>query len=182
MNEQRAQAYVNLIEQLLACADGEELNNILQANQELIAPEFLQAMENYGTGLEEQGNNNPAAWLRNMAQQLGTYLNPQAGTIEEYQGFLLEVLQAEAEINDGRAIITDNDYYYKNMQYKVSLKQTEEGYAVWCPGLPGCASQGTTKEEALNNIQDAIVSYLEVAEELNQGVESCYVEVELNHA
>jgi hypothetical protein len=26
------------------------------------------------------------------------------------------------------------------------------------------------------------VSYLEVAEELNQGVESCYVEVELNHA
>ncbi|RPH91715.1 MAG: type II toxin-antitoxin system HicB family antitoxin [Chroococcales cyanobacterium metabat2.561] len=68
------------------------------------------------------------------------------------------------------------------MQYKVSLKQTVEGYAVWCPGLPGCASQGTTKEEALNNIQDAIVSYLEVAEELNQGVESCYVEVELNHA
>ena len=182
MDEARLQAYVNLIEQLLACANDEERTNILQANQELIDPEFLQVMENYATWLEEQGNNNPVAWLRNMAQQLGTYLNPQAGTIEEYQGFLLEVLQAEAEINDGRAIITDNDYYYKNMQYKVSLKQTEEGYAVWCPGLPGCASQGTTKEEALNNIQDAIVSYLEVAEELNQGVESCYVEVELNHA
>jgi len=51
MNEQRAQAYVNLIEQLLACADGEE-PNILQANQELIDPEFLQMMENYATGLE----------------------------------------------------------------------------------------------------------------------------------
>ncbi|WP_232023718.1 hypothetical protein [Microcystis viridis] len=38
--------------------------------------------------LEEQGNNHPVAWLRNMAQQLGTYLNRQAGTIEEYQGFL----------------------------------------------------------------------------------------------
>ena len=46
MNEQRAQAYINLIEQLLACADDEELNNILQANQELIDPEFLQVMEN----------------------------------------------------------------------------------------------------------------------------------------
>ena len=46
MNEQRAQAYVNLIEQLLACPDDEELNNILQANQELIAPQFLQVMEN----------------------------------------------------------------------------------------------------------------------------------------
>ncbi len=52
MNEQCAQAYVNLIEQLLACTDDEELNNILQANQELIDPEFLQVMENYATGLE----------------------------------------------------------------------------------------------------------------------------------
>jgi len=51
MNEQRAQAYVNLIEQLLTCANGEE-PNILQANQELIDPEFLQMMENYATGLE----------------------------------------------------------------------------------------------------------------------------------
>ncbi|MFM6059350.1 MAG: hypothetical protein ACKPBT_14555, partial [Microcystis aeruginosa] len=99
MNEQRAQAYVNLIEQLLTCADGEALN-ILQANQELIDPEFLQVMKNYATWLEEQGNNNPVAWLRNMAQQLGQFLNPQARSIEEYQEFLLEVLQAEAESND----------------------------------------------------------------------------------
>jgi CHAT domain-containing protein/predicted LPLAT superfamily acyltransferase len=100
MDEARLQAYVNLIEQLLACADDEELNNILQANQELIDPEFLQVMENYATWLEQQGNNNPAAWLRNMAQQLGQYVKPQAGSIEEYQEFLLEVLQAEAESND----------------------------------------------------------------------------------
>ncbi|MFN5972030.1 MAG: CHAT domain-containing protein [Microcystis sp.] len=99
MNEQRAQAYVNLIEQLLTCADGEE-PNILQANQELIDPEFLQVMEYYAVWLELQGNNNPAAWLRNMAQQLGQFLNPQGGTIEEYEEFLSEVLQAEAESND----------------------------------------------------------------------------------
>jgi len=68
------------------------------------------------------------------------------------------------------------------MQYPVNLKQTEEGYTVWCPSLPGCASQGTTKEEALDNIQDAIQSYLEVAKELSQGIESCYVEVNLSHA
>jgi CHAT domain-containing protein len=100
MDEARLQAYVNLIEQLLTCADDEELNNILQANQELIDPEFLQVMENYATGLEQQGNNNPAPWLRNMAQQLGQYLNPQVGSMEEYQGFLLEVLQAEYESNN----------------------------------------------------------------------------------
>jgi hypothetical protein len=68
MDEQRTQAYINLIEQLLTCTDDEELNNILQANQELIDPDFLQVMENYATGLEEQGNNNPVAWLRNIAQ------------------------------------------------------------------------------------------------------------------
>ena len=100
MDEARLQAYVNLIEQLLACTDDEELNNILQANQELIDPEFLQVMENYAMWLEEQGNNDAAAWLRNMAQQLGQFLNPQARSIEEYQGFLLEVLQAEYESND----------------------------------------------------------------------------------
>jgi hypothetical protein len=78
MDQARLQAYVNLIEQLLACADGEELNNILQANQELIDTQFLQEMENCATWLEEQGNNNNAAWLRDIAQQLGQYLNPQA--------------------------------------------------------------------------------------------------------
>ena len=48
------------------------------------------------------------------------------------------------------------------MQYQIKLKKSEEGYAVWCPSLPGCASQGETREEAIANIQDAIESYLEV--------------------
>ncbi|CCI34050.1 CHAT domain-containing protein [Microcystis sp. T1-4] len=95
MNEQRAQAYINLIEQLLACTNDEELNKILQANQELIDPQFLHMMENYATELEQQGNNH-AARLRNMAQQLGQYLNLQARSIEKYQdyfNFLMEVLR-----------------------------------------------------------------------------------------
>ena len=37
---------------------------------------------------------------------------------------------------------------------------SEEGYAVWVPGLPGCASQGSTEEEALLNIASAIEEYL----------------------
>jgi tetratricopeptide (TPR) repeat protein len=104
MDEARLQAYINLIEQLLTCSDDEE-SNILQANQELIDPEFLQVMENYATGLEEQGNNNHAAWLRNIEQQLGQYLNPQAGGIEEYQEFLLEVLQVKYESNSDPTVV-----------------------------------------------------------------------------
>lgn len=49
----------------------------------------------------------------------------------------------------------------ERMTYKVALKQTEEGYSVWCPGLPGCWSQGATEEEAVNNIRDAIREYME---------------------
>jgi predicted RNase H-like HicB family nuclease len=63
------------------------------------------------------------------------------------------------------------------MKYKVNLKKTEEGYAVWCPGLPGCWSQGPTEEEALDNIKEAITNYLAVREELIQDVELRYVEV-----
>lgn len=52
------------------------------------------------------------------------------------------------------------------MKYKVVLEQSEEGFAAWVPGLPGCHSQGATEEEALQNITDAIGEYLEVAEKL----------------
>lgn len=52
------------------------------------------------------------------------------------------------------------------MKYPVALTQTEEGYSVCCPGLPGCWSQGATEEEALTGIRDAIRQYLEVARQL----------------
>jgi predicted RNase H-like HicB family nuclease len=51
-------------------------------------------------------------------------------------------------------------------RYSVSLKKTDEGFSVWCPGLPGCWSQGSTEEEALDNIREAIREYLSVAREL----------------
>jgi len=46
------------------------------------------------------------------------------------------------------------------MIYPVVLKQTEEGFSVSCPGLPGCWSQGATEDEALENVRDAIREYL----------------------
>lgn len=52
------------------------------------------------------------------------------------------------------------------MKYAVALIQTEDGYSVSCPGLPGCWSQGATEEEALANIRDAIREYLDVARQM----------------
>ena len=53
--------------------------------------------------------------------------------------------------------------------YPVILKKSEEGYAVGCPALPGCWSQGETEEEeALDNIRIAIHEYLLARETLFQ--------------
>jgi predicted RNase H-like HicB family nuclease len=51
------------------------------------------------------------------------------------------------------------------MQYHIKLIQSDEGWAVSCPGLPGCHSQGATREEAVQNIKIAIQEWLEVEAE-----------------
>lgn len=56
-------------------------------------------------------------------------------------------------------------------RYTVSLLQNDDGFSVWVPGLPGCASQGKTESEALENIREAIDEYLSVAEELSGAAE-----------
>jgi predicted RNase H-like HicB family nuclease len=63
------------------------------------------------------------------------------------------------------------------MKYKVNLKKTEEGYAIWVPGLPGCWSQGKSEDGALENIKDAIEAYLEVVDRLTVDNEARYVEI-----
>ncbi|MBU0703085.1 MAG: type II toxin-antitoxin system HicB family antitoxin [Chloroflexi bacterium] len=44
------------------------------------------------------------------------------------------------------------------------MEQEEGGYTVICPALPGCVSEGETREEALKNIREAITGYLEAAD------------------
>ena len=55
----------------------------------------------------------------------------------------------------------------RGKRYSVILHPDTEdgGYWIECPSLPGCASQGDTKEEALEMIKDAIKGHLEVVEE-----------------
>ena len=54
------------------------------------------------------------------------------------------------------------------MEYPIVIEQDPEagGYVVYCPTLKGCVSQGETEEEALENIKDAIRTYLESIEDL----------------
>lgn len=52
------------------------------------------------------------------------------------------------------------------MTYPVALYPSDEGFAVSCPGLPGCWSEGRTEAEALANIRDAIAEYVAVAQDM----------------
>ncbi|MBN8249138.1 MAG: type II toxin-antitoxin system HicB family antitoxin [Verrucomicrobia bacterium] len=51
------------------------------------------------------------------------------------------------------------------MTYRITLLESEEGWCVSCPALPGCHSQGATREEAIANIREAIQLWLEVQAE-----------------
>ena len=57
-------------------------------------------------------------------------------------------------------------------KYKIAHHQSDEGYSVSAPGLPGCWSQGKTEAEALANIEAAIREYLGVAEDLLEDAEA----------
>ena len=52
------------------------------------------------------------------------------------------------------------------MKLKIVLEPSDEGgYTVYVPSLPGCISEGDTKEEAMANIKEAIELYLEPVED-----------------
>ncbi len=52
------------------------------------------------------------------------------------------------------------------MRLRIVLEPSEEGgYTAIAPSLPGCISEGETKEDALKNIREAIELYLEPVED-----------------
>ena len=68
------------------------------------------------------------------------------------------------------------------MIFTVTLDRDEDGFwVVECPSIPGCVSQGKSREEALENIKEAIQGCIEVRAELGMPltVETAQVEVAL---
>jgi predicted RNase H-like HicB family nuclease len=57
------------------------------------------------------------------------------------------------------------------MRYRILIEQDEDGvFVAECPALPGCVSQGKTRKQALENIQDAIRGYLESLKRHNEPI------------
>ncbi len=60
------------------------------------------------------------------------------------------------------------------LEYAVHIERLADsdggGYLATVPDLPGCMSDGETPEEALKNVQEAIVSWIEAAKEWKQDI------------
>jgi CHAT domain-containing protein len=110
MNEQRTQAYLNLINQLLSCNDGDE-PRILQENRELLDEGLVQVMVAVAQQYENAGRENEARWLMNMAQQLaqalgllGEETTATANTPRDYLNFLMKTLLKISENRNPQVI------------------------------------------------------------------------------
>ena len=57
------------------------------------------------------------------------------------------------------------------MKVRILIEQDEDGiFVAECPSLPGCVSQGKTRREAVENIQDTIRGYLESLRRHNEPI------------
>ena len=107
MDEQRLQAYLNLIRSLLICPSGEE-SQILQANSELVDAGLVQVMLERANDLRIENNLDDANSLMTLAGHLmGSYSNtmPDKSSPSTYLTFLTEVLQATADSNGDTNVI-----------------------------------------------------------------------------
>ncbi|MDZ8237110.1 MAG: CHAT domain-containing protein [Nostoc sp. ChiQUE01a] len=105
MNEQRLQAYYQLIQNLLNCPSGEE-PEILAANTELLDVGFLQVLAAVADNFAQQGEENTANWLRNLATYLTSETTPiTEEDIETYGQFLQEILQATVDSKGDAQVI-----------------------------------------------------------------------------
>lgn len=57
------------------------------------------------------------------------------------------------------------------VKFRAIIEQNEDGnYVAQCPSLPGCVSEGKTREEALANVRDAIQGYLASLKKHNEPI------------
>ena len=102
MNEERHQAYLNLIDSLLSCPTNEEINEVLNSNRSLLDMGLVQAIRQIARIYADRGEENAANFLVDVAQQLTDYLGLSPSTSTSYTTptsdskftFILQILKA----------------------------------------------------------------------------------------
>ncbi|MCC3411934.1 MULTISPECIES: CHAT domain-containing protein [unclassified Microcoleus] len=125
MDEQRIQAYLNLIQSLVNCPSGER-NQILQANPELVDAGLVQVTQWLAEIKREEGNENEADFLMNWA----SYLILKLPSFNDQLEFLKQVLQVTAE-STAKSTAESGDY--RNVIYPLlrdNLNLINDNFAV----------------------------------------------------
>ncbi|MEC4807360.1 MAG: hypothetical protein SAJ72_24270, partial [Jaaginema sp. PMC 1080.18] len=133
MNEQRIQAYLSLIQELLTCPSGEE-NNVLNRNLELVDEEFVQMCRQVAAQMQAEGQENEARFVQNLAQQIATFLRSQ-GTETNSQQALTQFWGQliKAEIESGGNAVAVHEVMRQNMTLLVPV--LAETISQWVQGF-----------------------------------------------
>jgi hypothetical protein len=107
MNEERHQAYRNLIDALLNCKEGEEWN-LLQAHQELLDSDFIEVMAQVAEELEGKGDEKGADFLRNLSDALVS--------VAVYQGIITQLLNCVSDEEVWQILDTNQDFVDAGLQ------------------------------------------------------------------
>jgi tetratricopeptide (TPR) repeat protein len=116
INEERRNAYYQLIDALLTCPSCEE-SVVLQANQDLVDAGLLQTMEEAARQLAERGDEKVASWLRNFAAQLAAVKVNLSMWIE---------LKAEAE-----RLLKQGDEQYQTSAFGAALQSWQQALSLY---------------------------------------------------
>ncbi|MEG3924939.1 MULTISPECIES: CHAT domain-containing tetratricopeptide repeat protein [unclassified Microcoleus] len=137
MDETRAQAYLQLIQTLLTCPNGEE-NQIFNANSELVDAELVQMMRVVAAQLSEKNQENQATVLLQMATQIAHFLgmndegdsdDSEGKNPQKYINFILKLLQIEQDSDSDIAVIypmLGQRQHLLNARFSESLEEVAE--------------------------------------------------------
>ena len=179
MNEQRQQAYLNLIRSLLDSPSGEE-PKILAANQELLDAGFMQTVEEVAVRFSQQGNNKTANWLRNLANYLRETLNLDNKVdlqslseeeIQKYYQFLMQVLKATSDSKGNPQVV-----------YPFLAKNTDKLDEVLAEILRrwGTNSLGEAKAEEAEYLAQVIFNFSNLIQQFPLGDKASNMEIAIN--
>ena len=169
MNEQRTQAYLNLINQLLSCNNGDE-PRIVQENRELLDEGLIEVMIAVAQQLGNAGRENEAQWLLNMAQQLtGILKQMQNGDFnlsendhENYFQFIVHILQL-VEQNP----TPENLYPYLNQNLS---KLNETFHQIFTDCINNILQNGAKSQVLLQRFGIIIMSFGELFSNFSLGI------------
>ena len=176
MNEQRQQAYLNLIGSLLDSPSGEE-SEILAGNQELLDAGFVQKVEEVAQMCSQHGDEKTANLLHSLAMQLGEALNLDNKVdlqslseeeIETYYQFLMEVLQATADSEGNSQVV-----------YPLLAKNTDKLDGVFAEILRqwGTNTLGEAKADEAENLAEEIFNFSNLIAQFPLGNKASNMEI-----